>query len=109
MNSLIGTPIYKYSRSGSGYKKYTIVSIRSGHDSFKFIIGIKGTHWRKENSKIEYIEVNIINNKIIKLPPQYFTNLIEFFISNEAPIGSSEKQFLYEKEEIKAKFPEYFL
>ena len=112
MNDLIGTGIYKFSRKGAGYRKYVVVNAKGFHDenkTYHAIIEIKGTHWRKENSKPEYINVSISNNQIIGLPPQYFTNLIEFFLSHDQINKKCKKQFLHEKEEIKAKYPEYFL
>lgn len=113
---LFDIPVIKRSQKGygSGYYKYKIIDIRGldNPDAEKILyLDVKGYH----NSTKFTVRFDLKNDELIPHFGYYFTSVLDYFVTMEkskmvvfAHI-KIQKQYLYELNNIKNKYPEYFL
>jgi hypothetical protein len=131
---LLDTVFYRIRGKGAGYRKYTIQKILKlpdlsiSQDLYKkssvrkwldrdVMLEVRGTHFR-EKSKSEIMIGKLYYDEKMKkytINTRFFSSVIEFFLKIEsAKILAyrklrQSKQYKFELNQIKAKYPEYFL
>jgi hypothetical protein len=128
------TNIYLRRNQGAGYKKFKIISIAHLPDDVQdferkikqkggiptVTIELRGAHWREKSKNIYQtmgIDYDYTKGKFKLVPEKryMFTSAVDYFVEMEKTkilafkAIKNSKQYKYELNEIKAKYPEYFL
>ena len=116
-DEVTGIPEKLYKKTSSmktaGYKTYKPVKLYVYHNSNKtsFVLQMAGAHWRgwKGNDDIISVQCAIENGKLYVIRNNFFVNIWEYFLYRIKKNNINSKQFQHELQEVKQKYPEYFL